>query len=43
MQAAVPLSVSGFSAPAFGQLEKLFADSNVVPVRAGGTGGSAPN
>ena len=37
MQAAVPLSVSGFSAPAFGQLEKLFGDSNIVPVRAGGS------
>lgn len=44
MTASVPLSVSGFSAPAFGQLEKLFADSNVTPVRAGGTAGSpAPN
>lgn len=42
MTASVPLSVSGFSAPAFSQLEKLFADSNVVPVRAGGTAGTAP-
>jgi hypothetical protein len=42
MQAAVPLSVSGFSAPAFGQLEKLFGDSNIVPVRAGGST-SAPS
>lgn len=40
MTAAVPLSVSGFSAPAFGAIETLFGQSNVVPVRAGGT--SAP-
>jgi hypothetical protein len=40
MAAAVPLSVSGFSAPAFGALEKLFGDSNVVPVRAGGATGT---
>lgn len=39
MTAAVPLSIAGFSAPAFGQLEKLFGDSNVVAVRAGGTSG----
>ncbi len=37
MTASVPLAVSGFSAPAFGQLEKLFAGSNVTPLRAGGT------
>jgi hypothetical protein len=44
MTASVPLAVSGFSAPAFSQLEKLFADSNVMPVRAGGTAGTAgPN
>ncbi|HEY5951216.1 MAG TPA: SpoIVB peptidase S55 domain-containing protein, partial [Kofleriaceae bacterium] len=42
MTASVPLSVSGFSAPAFGQLEKLFAASNVVPVRAGGSGTGSP-
>jgi hypothetical protein len=42
MTASVPLSVSGFSAPAFGQLEKLFGQSNIVPVRAGGAGGSSP-
>jgi hypothetical protein len=42
MTASVPLSVAGFSAPAFGQLEKMFGDSNLVPVRAGGSGGSAP-
>jgi SpoIVB peptidase S55 len=39
MTAAMPLSISGFSAPAFGQLEKLFGDTNIVPVRAGGTTG----
>lgn len=39
MTASVPLSVAGFSAPAFGQLEKMFGDSNIVPVRAGGTSG----
>src|SRR4029453_17451508 len=33
--------VSGFSAPAFNQLEKLFGQSNIVPVRAGGTGGTS--
>jgi hypothetical protein len=41
MQASVPLSVAGFSAPAFGQLEKLFGDSNIVPVRSGGAGGTS--
>ena len=39
----MPLSVSGFSAPAFGALERVFGDSNVVPVRAGGAGGAASN
>jgi hypothetical protein len=39
MTASVPLSIAGFSAPAFGQLEKLFSDSNIVPVRAGGSTG----
>src|ERR1044071_628084 len=38
MTASVPLSISGFSAPAFGQLSKLFGDSNLVPMRAGGSG-----
>jgi hypothetical protein len=38
MTASVPLSVSGFSAPAFAQLQKMFGDSNIVPVRAGGSG-----
>jgi hypothetical protein len=40
MTAAVPLSVAGFSAPAFGELEKLLGDSTLVPVRAGGGTGS---
>ena len=40
MTASVPLSVAGFSAPSFSALEKLFGDSNIVPVRAGGAGGS---
>ncbi|MGE0551608.1 MAG: SpoIVB peptidase S55 domain-containing protein [Kofleriaceae bacterium] len=39
MVASVPLSIAGFSAPAFGQLEQLFGDSNIVPVRAGGSSG----
>lgn len=39
MTASVPLSIAGFSAPAFGQLEKLFGDSNIVPMRAGGSTG----
>jgi hypothetical protein len=37
MQASVPMSVSGFSAPAFGALEQMFGDSNIVPVRASGS------
>lgn len=40
MTASVPLSVSGFSAPAFAQLEKMFADTNLSPMRAGGAGGT---
>jgi hypothetical protein len=39
MTASMPVTIAGFSAPAFGQLEKLFGDSNIVPVRAGGTSG----
>lgn len=39
MTASVPLSIAGFSAPAFSQLEKLFGDTNIVPMRAGGTAG----
>lgn len=41
MTASVPLSVSGFSAPAFAQLEKMFADTNLSPMRAGGAGGTS--
>jgi hypothetical protein len=37
MQASVPLSLSGFSAPAFSAIEKMFGDSNVVPERASGS------
>ncbi|HEU0034696.1 MAG TPA: SpoIVB peptidase S55 domain-containing protein [Kofleriaceae bacterium] len=37
MTAAVPLSVSGFSTPAFNTLTQLLSDSTLVPVRAGGT------
>ncbi len=39
LTASIPLSVAGFSAPAFNQLTQLFADSSMVPVRAGGTSG----
>ncbi|HEX7843436.1 MAG TPA: SpoIVB peptidase S55 domain-containing protein [Kofleriaceae bacterium] len=39
LTASVPLSISGFSAPAFGQLEKLFGDTNIVPMRTGGAVG----
>lgn len=39
LTASVPLSVAGFSAPAFSSLAKLFDDSAVVPVRAGGSSG----
>lgn len=41
MTASVPLAVSGFSAPAFAQLEKLFGGSNLSPMRSGGTGAAA--
>nr|MBA3540956.1 hypothetical protein [Deltaproteobacteria bacterium] len=41
MTAGVPLSVAGFSAPAFNQLSKLFDNSDVIPVRAGGSAGGA--
>jgi hypothetical protein len=37
LTASVPVAIAGFSAPAFGQLEKLFGDSNIVAVRAGGS------
>ena len=39
MTASMPLSVAGFSAPAFNQLAQMFGDSNLVPMRAGGTAG----
>jgi hypothetical protein len=41
MTASVPLSVTGFGPAAFGTLSQLFADSAVVPVRAGGAAGTA--
>lgn len=41
LQASVPLSVAGFSAPAFDQLSKLLGDSSFVPMRAGGTSAGA--
>jgi hypothetical protein len=40
MTASVPLSVTGFSPAAFGALSQLFADSSLVPVRAGGAAGT---
>jgi hypothetical protein len=40
MTASMPLAIAGFSAPAFGQLEKLFGETNIVPVRAGGASGT---
>jgi hypothetical protein len=36
MTASVPLAVTGFSAPAFAQIEQLFAGYNVAPMNAGG-------
>jgi hypothetical protein len=39
MTASLPVSIAGFSAPAYGQLSRLFGDSTIVPVRAGGTSG----
>ncbi|MBX3159372.1 MAG: hypothetical protein KF773_25605 [Deltaproteobacteria bacterium] len=42
MAASVPLTVAGFSAPAFNQLTQMFSDSSIVPVRAGGTAGNKP-
>jgi len=39
MAASMPLSVAGFSAPAFAQLSQMFGDSTLVPMRAGGTAG----
>jgi hypothetical protein len=40
MTASVPLSVTGFGPTAFHTLSQLFADSAVVPVRAGGASGT---
>ncbi len=37
LTASIPLSVSGFSAPAFNTLSQLLGDSNLVPMRAGGS------
>lgn len=39
MTAGVPLAIAGFSAPAYHQLASIFADTGLVPMRAGGTGG----
>ncbi|HTJ45567.1 MAG TPA: hypothetical protein VL463_25860 [Kofleriaceae bacterium] len=41
MTASVPLSMAGFNGPAFAQVEKMFGDYDLAPVRAGGTGGGA--
>ena len=38
LAASVPLSVAGFTAPAFAELGKLMAGYNLEPMRAGGTG-----
>jgi SpoIVB peptidase S55 len=38
LTASVPLSVAGFTAPAFSDLGKLMAGYNLEPMRAGGTG-----
>ena len=42
MAAAVPLAVAGFTAPAFAQVEKMFGDYDLSPMRAGGTGAPSP-
>lgn len=41
LMASVPMTLAGFSTPSFNALSKLFADSAIVPVRAGGTGAPA--
>ncbi|HEY1558725.1 MAG TPA: hypothetical protein VGF94_28075 [Kofleriaceae bacterium] len=41
MTASVPLSVAGFSAPAFAELGKVLGDSTLVPMRAGGGAGTS--
>jgi hypothetical protein len=38
MTASVPMAVAGFTAPAFAQVERLFAGYNLTPMRAGGGG-----
>ena len=40
MTMAVPLALGGFTAPAFAEVEKLFADYPVAPMRTGGGGGA---
>jgi hypothetical protein len=40
MTASLPVSISGFSAPAYAALSRAFGDSNIVPMRAGGATGS---
>jgi hypothetical protein len=42
MTASIPLSVSGFSAPAFDSLSKLLGESSFVPMRAGGSSTGKP-
>ncbi len=42
MTASVPLALGGFTGPAFAKVEQLFGDYDLVPMRAGGTGGSSP-
>ena len=37
MTASVPLAIAGFSAPVFDQLNKMFADTGLAPMRSGGT------
>ncbi len=41
MTAAVPLALGGFTAPAFAEVERMFADYPLAPMRAGGAGGGA--
>jgi SpoIVB peptidase S55 len=41
LAASVPLSVAGFTAPAFAELGQLMAGYNLEPMRAGGTGAPA--
>jgi len=42
MTAAVPLALGGFTAPAFAEVEKMFADYPLAPMRAGGGGSTNP-